>query len=207
MKRIALVLCAAIATLGTGAAADAQGTGVQARPAEGAVGTATRADETTLAIGDAAADRKADTSAVGSTTFSYFLRMLVVLALVVAAIYGIYRLMRRVARPKTVEDDSIRLLATKSLGPGKAVHVIGMGAKAYLIGAAEAAISLLAQIDDKEFVDELFLKAAQNPQKNGAAGDFGEMLAGLLGRRRKKNESSGSAGDFLAGQRKRLTRF
>jgi hypothetical protein len=42
-----------------------------------------------------------------------------------------------------------------------------MGTKAYLVGAADAAISLLAQIDDKDFIDELFLKAAQNPQKTG----------------------------------------
>lgn len=208
MKRIALVLCAAIATLGAGAAATAQNTPAQAQSVQGAVGTATSADETTLAIGDAAANKKADASALGSTTFSYFLRMIVVLALVVAAIYGLYRLMRRVARPKTVEDDSIRLLASKSLGPGKALHVIAMGTKAYLVGAADAAISLLAQIDDKDFIDELFLKATQNPQKTGPGNDFGEMLAGLLGgHRKKKTSSSESAGEFLASQRRRLTRF
>jgi flagellar protein FliO/FliZ len=207
LKRIALVLCAAIATLGAGAAATAQNTPAQAQSVQGAVGTATKTDETTLAIGDAAANKKADTSALGSTTFSYFLRMIVVLALVVAAIYGLYRLMRRVARPKTVEDDSIRLLASKSLGPGKALHVVAMGTKAYLVGAADAAISLLAQIDDKDFIDELFLKAAQNPQKTGPGNDFGEMLAGILGHRKKKTASSESAGDFLASQRRRLSRF
>ncbi len=206
MTRITLVLCAALATLGTGAVG-AQGTSAEARPAESAVGTATTVDETTLSIGEAGAGVQADASAVGSTTFSYFLRMIVVLALVVAAIYGVYRLMRRMSRPRAAEDESIRLLASRSLGPGKALHIVGLGTKAYFIGTADSSVSLLAQIDDKEYLDDLFLKAAQNPQKPGSAADFGEMLSRLLGSRKKKGPASGTAGDFLAGQRKRLTRF
>jgi len=171
------------------------------------VGTATTVDETTLAIGETTAADKAENSALGSSTFSYFLRMVVVLALVVAAIYGVYRLMRRMSRPKAADDESLNILATRSLGPGKALHVVGLGSKAYLIGAADASISLIAQIDDKECVDELKLKAAQNPAKGGSAADFGQMLSGILGSRRKKGSNSGTAGDFLAGQRKRLTRF
>lgn len=206
MTRIALVLCAALATLGTGAVS-AQGTTADARPAESAVGTATTVDETTLAIGEEAAADGAANTALGTSTFSYFLRMIVVLALVVAAIYGVYRLMRRMSRPKEADEESLKLLASRSLGPGKALHVVGLGSKAYLIGAADASISLLAQIDDKEYVDELKLKASQNPSKGASAADFGEMLSGILGSRRKKGSASGASGDFLAGQRKRLTRF
>ena len=171
------------------------------------MGTAAAVDETTLAIGEGPAGAQAAKSAAGSNTFSYFLRMVVVLALVVAAIYVVYRLMRRVSRPKQADDSSLKLLASRSLGPGKSVHVLGLGAKAYLIGAADSSISLIAQLDDKEFVDELFLKAAQSPPKEGSARDFGELLTSLLGSRRKGPPKGGSAGDFLAGQRKRLTRL
>jgi len=200
-------LCAALATLGTGAAAGAQSTTAAARPAGNVVGTASTVDETTLAIGEGAGGTRAANAAVGSNTFSYFLRMVVVLALVVAAIYGVYRLMRRVSRPKQADDASVKLLASRSLGPGKAVHVLGLGSKAYLIGAADSSVSLIAELDDKEFVDALFLKAAQNPPQGGAGRDFGDLLSNLLGSKRKNAPKRESTGDFLAGQRKRLTRF
>jgi flagellar protein FliO/FliZ len=207
LKRIALVLCAALATLGTGAAAGAQGNSAVARPAEGAVGTASAVDETTLAIGEGSTGAQAAKSAAGSSTFSYFLRMVVVLALVVAAIYGIYRLMRRASRPKEADDSSLKLLASRSLGPGKAVHVLGLGSKAYLVGAADSSVSLIAQLDDKEFIDALVLQAAQKPPQAGSARDFGELLSSLLGSKRKGATGKDSKGDFLAGQRKRLTRL
>jgi flagellar protein FliO/FliZ len=207
LTRIALVLCAALATLGTGAAAGAQSSTALARPSGSVVGTAPTADETTLAIGDGASGARAANSAAGSNTFSYFLRMVVVLALVVAAIYGVYRLMRRASRPKREDDASLKLLASRSLGPGKSVHVLGLGTKAYLVGASESSVSLIAQLDDKELVDGLFLKAAQNPPKEGSARDFGEILGSLLGPKKKGQPKGGSSGDFLAGQRDRLTRL
>jgi flagellar protein FliO/FliZ len=171
------------------------------------VGTASAVDETTLAIGEGAGGAQAAKSAATTNTFSYFLRMIVVLALVVAAIYVVYRLMRRISRPKVAEDSSLRLLASRSLGPGKSVHVLGLGSKAYLIGSADSSVSLIAELDDKEFVDELFLKAAQNAPKEGSARDFGELLSSLLGSRRKGPPKKGPSGNFLAGQRDRLTRL
>jgi flagellar protein FliO/FliZ len=209
LKRIALVLCAALA-LGAGAVAVAQGTEATQTAARNAVGTARAVDETTLSFGDSGAPARAAATAAGSSTLSYFLRMIVVLALVLAAIYGIYRLMKRLARPKTAEDSAVKVLASTSLGQGKALHVIGLGSKAYLIGATDSSISLVAEVQDKDFVDSLALQAAMAPSpRPGAGRDFSELLTSLMGRRggRGGAKSQRRDGDFLAGQRERLRKF
>jgi flagellar protein FliO/FliZ len=197
--------------LGSGAVASAQGKEAIAQPAAGnAVGTAASVDETTLSLGDSGAPAKAVNNTAGSTTLAYFLRMIVVLALVLAAIYGIYRFMKKLSRPKVSGDSSVKILASTSLGPGKALHVIALGSKAYLIGATDAAISLVAEVEDKDFIDTLALEAAMSPMssKSGAGLDFGDMLAGLLGGRRKAGaKQQRRDGDFLAGQRERLRKF
>jgi flagellar protein FliO/FliZ len=217
LKRIALVLCAALA-LGSGAVAGAQGKDAATQPAAGnAVGTAASVDETTLSLGEAAAPARAANNAAGTNTLAYFIRMIFVLALVLGAIYGVYRLMRRLAKPKPAEDSALKILASTSLGPGKALHVVGLGSKAYLIGAADSSISLVAELDDKEFIDALALEATLAPKASRAGGaDFGEVLRGLLGPRHGGSRAGGRKsalrqprgdGDYLAGQRERLRKF
>jgi flagellar protein FliO/FliZ len=136
--------------------------------------------------------------------------MVVVLALVLAAIYGVYRLMKRVARPKTAESSAVRLLASTSLGPGKTLHVVALGAKAYLVGATDSSITLVAQVEDKEFLDALTLEATTSPStvNPGAGRDFGTILTGLLGgKRRSAPHKAQTDLGFLAGQRERLKKF
>lgn len=210
MKRIALVLCAALA-LGSGAVAAAQGTSPAPAAAGNAVGTARAVDETTLTLGDAAAPARAAANAAGSSTLAYFLRMIVVLALVLAAIYGVYRLLKRFTRPKLADDSAVKVLASTSLGQGKALHVVSLGSKAYLIGATDSSVSLVAEVEDKDFIDSLALQAALAPASKPSAGrDFTELLAGLMGPkggRRAGGKAQRGEGDFLAGQRERLRKF
>ena len=214
MKRIALVLCAVLA-LGSGAVAGAQGLSSPAQPATGnAVGTARSVDETTLSFSDTSAPGKAANNAAGPSTLAYFIRMVVVLALVLAAIYGVYRLMKRFARPKVADSSAVKVIASTSLGAGRALHVVALGSKAYLIGATDASVNLVAEVEDKDFIDALALEAAMSPEKArpGAARDFGNILTDLLGGRRgsggrKSAAKQRGAGDFLAGQRDRLRKF
>jgi flagellar protein FliO/FliZ len=196
--------------LGAGAVAGAQGNDAAAQPAAGsAVGTTRTVDETTLSLGDTAAPARAAKNAAGSNTLAYFLRMIVVLALVLAAIYGLYRLMKSLSKPKIPDNSTVKVLASTSLGPGKALHVIGLGSKAYLIGATDSSISLVAEIEDKEFVDALALEAALRPSssRTGVGKEFGDILSGIMGGRRRTGAKQRRDGDFLAGQRERLRKF
>jgi flagellar biosynthetic protein FliO len=212
LKRIALVLCAALA-LGTGAVAGAQGSSTLAQAATGsAVGTASSVDETTLSLNDSGANAKAAKTAAGSSTLAYFLRMIVVLALVLAAIYGVYRLMKKAAGPKVIESPAIKVLASSSLGTGKALHVVLVGAKGYLVGATDSQVSLVAAIDDKEYLDALVLEAEANPPpREGSGREFGKVLSSLMSGKgmsgkREAGKKRGE-GDFLSGQRDRLRKF
>jgi flagellar protein FliO/FliZ len=212
LKRIALVLCAVMA-LGSRAVVVAQGSDAPAPTAAGnAVGTARPVDETTLSFSDASTPAKAAKTAAAPSTLMYFLRMVVVLALVLAAIYCVYRLMKKLARPKESEGSAIKILSSASLGPGRALHVVSLGSKAYLVGATDSSVNLVTEVEDKEFIDKLNLEASMSPPKAGSTKDFGEMLYGLLGGKRGSGRggsgnASGGAGDFLSGQRDRLRKF
>ncbi len=209
MKGIALVLCATLMAFGAGAVAG-QGTKAPAPEAGGVVGTAQSVDETTLVIGDRATATAAGNVPAGPSTLAYFLRMVVVLALVLGAIYGAYRLMRRASRPRIEEDPTVKLLATASLGPGKAVHVLSVGNQAFLVGATDSSISLIAEVSDRDLVDSLALKAAMAPKARPGLVGFGETLAALLAGRGKaagRRSSPAGDGDYLARQRERLRKF
>ncbi|HTX74027.1 MAG TPA: flagellar biosynthetic protein FliO, partial [Rectinemataceae bacterium] len=168
------------------------------------------------AIGDKAVTAPGGPASTGPNTFAYFLRMIIVLALVLGVIYAAYRLMRRLAKPRSTQESAVRLLGSTNLGPGKVLHIVGLGAKTYLIGATDASISLIAEVEDKEFVDALTLKAALSPEQSAPRGDFSEMLGSLLGRGRGKAPRHGAPGrqgaglggsDFMARQRERLRKF
>lgn len=216
MKKYALVLCALLWALGSGAVATAQGAKpAPAAGAAGALGNAQAVDETALPIVDQAGAAAGGETAVPSN-LGYFLRMVFVLALVLGAIYLLMRFLRRAGRPKVQEDSALRVLASASVGPGRALHVVSLGAAAYLVGATDSAVSLIDKIDDKEFIDALALRAAT--EAGAPRGDFSAVLGSLLGkakgasgkagRRAGTEGTEGGAGpEYLARQRDRLKKF
>lgn len=211
MKKHALVLCAVIWASGLGAVATAQDAQASAAGTAGALGNAQAVDETALTIGDSTAPgAQSGLVAAGPGNLAYFLRMILVLALVLVAIWLVFRFMKKVGKGKSVGGGSIKVLAQASLGTGKAVHVVSLGNKAWLIGSSESSVSLIAEVEDKELVDELVLKAATSDGQTKA--DFSAMLQGLLGKK-KHAGSQGDTGlpgidpDYLARQRDRLKKL
>jgi flagellar protein FliO/FliZ len=176
----------------------------------GALGNAQTVDETALAFSDQGTGQaQAGAAASGTSTIGYFLRMILVLGLVIGAIYLVFRVMKRIGRPKQRGEELVKVLAQTSLGAGKAVHVIGLGDKAWLIGSSESGVSLIAEIDDKVLLDDLALKAATAPTQPKT--DFASVLSGLLGKRRggagRKGANDGLGPDYLAQQRERLKKL
>ena len=179
----------------------AQGSTVPGAQA-GQPSTAAAVDETTLAIADAPPP-----GAVGATSsiWPYFLRMMVVLGLVIAAIYGLYALLKRSSKPKAPEDSYLRVLAAANLAAGRSLHVVSLGDKAWLVGSTDASVSLISEIQDKELVDALALRAAEAPQTPRK--DFASMLTELLGRKAVKKAAVPDPGDFFSRQKDRLKKF
>lgn len=158
-------------------------------------------DEGAIVLGEAAPGGAA---AANSSLLPYMLRMFLVLGLVLGLIYGLYAVLKRAAKPQADPASPIRVLASRQIGAGKELMVATIGARAWLLGVSDASIQALAELDDKELIDELTLKAQAEPE--AAPKDFAAALAALIkpkgGTLRPKRSS-----DFLARQRDRLKRY
>jgi flagellar protein FliO/FliZ len=120
----------------------------------------------------------------GGSSLSVVLRMVAVLALAALAIYGFIFLFKRLIRPREQGDSYLKILSRASLGPNRSVYVISVGSKAWLVGAGEGGVSLIAEISDQETVDALLLEDASRRSAESIRGqfpDFGALLRRLAG--------------------------
>lgn len=79
-------------------------------------------------------------------------RMLLGLVIVVAAIYGLYWVMRRFklgAQPR-VQGRALRQLAALPLAPGRSLHLVQVGRQVVLVASAERCVTALARFDERE---------------------------------------------------------
>jgi flagellar protein FliO/FliZ len=137
-----------------------------------------------------------------------FVRMLLVLALVVGVIYGVFWLLRRGGRLKTPQNEMIRVLGSRSLAGSRALHLVEVGRSVYLVGSAENGVNLVAEVKDQETIDAIRVQAAE--QGGRARGTFAEALSrvfspGKPGPRGGARAADGA--DFLRKSRDRLRRL
>lgn len=87
--------------------------------------------------------------------------MVLALALVAAAMYGLLFLLRKFYRKGANSDTFVKVLGSAALGANKAVYVVSVGTKAWLVGAAENGVSLIAEIAEQETVDAMLLEESR----------------------------------------------
>ena len=149
----------------------------------------------------------AETGAVPALATADFVRMVVVLAAVLGAIYLLFRFIKRGSRASVGNGDGIALLASRSLGGSRHLHLVQVGGGVYLIGATDQAVSLIAQITDRESIDALTPSAAQ---PHAAGRRFADLLAdngAAPGAAPRAATTTAAAGDFLRRQQERLQRL
>lgn len=107
--------------------------------------------------------------------------MLLTLACAAAAIYGLVYWIKRVSRRAGTADPFLKVIASAPLGANRAVHIVAIGSKAWLVGAAENGVHCISEIEDKDTLNALFLeesrKSAESPA--GIFPDFKTMLRRL----------------------------
>ena len=108
-------------------------------------------------------------------------RVILTLAVVAAAIYGIVFFIKRMSRPGTAQDPFLKILASTPLGANRSAHIVSVGSKAWLVGTSESSVNLIAEVDEKDVLDAMFL---ENSRKNaespaGPLSDFRAMLRRL----------------------------
>ena len=104
--------------------------------------------------------------------------MVVVLALVVAALYGIMRFFKKKNNAVQSDDDFMRRVSTLNFAPGKSVEIVTLVDRCFMLGVTDSNINLIAEITDKEMISALNLNfdKKQNTKKPMNFNDVLEMF-------------------------------
>lgn len=181
--------------------------------AEGAPGSV---NEEELAINDP--DTTTPQLQGNFTAFSWwdFLRMFLILGAVIAVIYGVFFLLKRMGNPSFQANNLITVLSTQNLQGNRSLHLVEVGNEVFLIGSSEGNVGLVSKIEDNETIDELRLYRSE---MGAGARTFQETLRGLFNRgvqasgsasaesRTGENAGVQSGAVFLQKQRERLKKM
>ncbi|MBI9105144.1 MAG: flagellar biosynthetic protein FliO [Spirochaetales bacterium] len=111
------------------------------------------------------------------------IKVILILVAVILVIYAIFYGLKKAGGGKFHDDEIIRLVGSRSLSQNGAVHLIEVGAKYYLIGSADGSVTHLADVDDKESVDEIMLK---RPTVGQGPKSFSDIFSSMFGRNEHK---------------------
>jgi len=109
------------------------------------------------------------------------IRMILVLALTAAAVYGVVLFLKRASKQTVSKDPFLKILATAHLGANRYAHVVSVGSKAWLLGSSDGGVNLIGEVSDKDVIDAMLLEESRKsaePQQ-GRLTDFVSMLRRL----------------------------
>ena len=161
-------------------------------------------DTTSGAAGAAGTTAEAAAPAGPAVSSWDFVRMILVLAAVVGAIYLLFWFLRRGMGKKIQENDLIKVLGSRSLSGNRALHLVEVGSSVYLIGSADGGVDLIAEVTEKETLDTIRLKAAEADARPRRS--FQAILSDLIKPSRQGPQPGDGAG-FLRRQRDRLRKL
>ena len=109
------------------------------------------------------------------------IRMILVLALAAAAIYGVVFFIKRSAKPVAASDPFLKILASSHLGSNRYAHIVAVGDKAWLLGSSDGGVNLISEIDDRNVLNEMMLEDSRKAAdtQSGRFPDFVSMLKRL----------------------------
>ncbi|PID39085.1 MAG: hypothetical protein CSA65_07370 [Proteobacteria bacterium] len=122
---------------------------------------------------------------------SALLRMLAALVVVCVLAYVLLRFGLRRLGGGLPRTSHVRVLERCPLGSGKALWVVRVGARCFLVGAAEQGLSLLAELTPEELASP-----EEDTKTPTAAGPrFATVFARVLSRKPPTNDKSAQEGD------------
>lgn len=119
-----------------------------------------------------------------------FVQMILVLGIIVAAIYFLFKFMRRSmgVEPAAEDDVFLRKVSFISLGEGKSVQVVSLWNKAFILGVSDNSVSLIKEIDDKDLIDAMNRYADMNSTAKKPR-SFEEILQLFMPKKEAQNEN------------------
>ena len=91
-----------------------------------------------------------------------FIKMILFLCLVVAAIYAVMWFFKKKLNNTTSDDNFLRRVSSLNIGPGKSVEIVTLLDNAYILGVTDSNINVIDQIEDKELIEALNLNFDKN---------------------------------------------
>lgn len=165
-------------------------------------------DESLLLFSDTGNGNDTETQGVQVIGVIDLLRMVFVLAGVLASIYGLFWLIKRTKTGSVgVTDSVIQVRDQVILGGSKAIYLVQIGDRMFMVGGTENSLNLLTEIDDKETLQEIQVTLGQKSQK--PVQNFSSLLGDLLGTQPggTKKPGKGSSFEFLHAQKERLKKW
>jgi len=111
--------------------------------------------------------------------FGDFLRVIIVLAVVIALIYAFVWMLKKFTGTKAEGAGVIHLYSTQPLKGDASLHLVEAGKRIFLIGSSGNSVNLISEIDDKESIDEIRLNASMAPVK--VSGGFARLFKDRFG--------------------------
>jgi flagellar protein FliO/FliZ len=156
--------------------------------------------ESEMFLDEPAASTGGSPAVQGGPSAMVVFRMVLVLALAAAAIYGVVFFFKRISRPPAKLNPHLKVLARATLGPGSFTAVISLGNKAWLVGVADGGVNLISEVADQELVDAMLLDESRHDADGGGGIlNFSKMLRRLGG-----NADDRLTPDSLRKRRERL---
>jgi len=148
---------------------------------------------------DGESDSPADTPA-GSPIWP-IVRMVLVLALAAAAVYGVVFFIKRSSKKSDAADPFLKVLANAHLGSNRYAHIVAVGDKAWLLGSSDGGVNLIGEINDKDVINAMLLEdSTKGGQDKTRLPDFFAMIR----RFGVKPEKNVSGVDDIRKRRERL---
>lgn len=136
----------------------------------------------------------------------YIFRLVFSLAFVVVLAYVVIRLMRRSGRFSFSNDDSyLKLVANLNIEQGKSIKIFTLGNMAYVIGVTNHSITKIAEVEDKDLVSSMNLKADE--ESSITSSSFSSVFSAIFPARKsssKVQDASAFNDDFLRSQQDRI---
>ena len=163
-------------------------------------------DETSLVLQESGTEAAAETSVRSGSSVWAVVRTIIALAVVAVAIYGVVFLLKKLARPPEAKSVHLKVLASQHLGSNRFVHVVAVGSKAWLVGASDGGVGLIAEIDDREAVDAMQLDDSRAAGASSASWtlDFNSFMRKLGVRNRQAVPGGSSSAEGIRKGRERL---
>ena len=152
-------------------------------------------DETSIVLTDSSASDSGGNTLSAVTAANgiwVFVRMVLVLAIVVAIIWFMFKFLRKkTGTEEDTDDPFLRKVASVQLAPGKSVQIVTLIDKAYILGVSDDSVNLISEVDNAELIQDMNLYSDKNKGTKKPR-NFDELLEIFMPRKKSSSGSSGS---------------